>query len=147
MKKYFIHNGNEQQGPFDANELFEQKIQPSTMIWYEGISNWTKAEEISELQKKFVPIPPPINQTQPPPIFTPATTPHKKKSLSLKEIKRVKIFSIVSIIISIGAFISGFSLFENYGIIFIIYGILQLVYSIKVLDMMDKFVLDKNSMK
>jgi hypothetical protein len=51
MKKYFLHNGNEQTGPFDMNELETQKITSETMVWFQGASSWSKAGEIEELKK------------------------------------------------------------------------------------------------
>jgi GYF domain 2 len=65
MKKYFIHDGNKEVGPFSLNELKEKKIAVDTPIWYEGTENWLIAKDIEELSDLFKIksiIPPPYNQ-------------------------------------------------------------------------------------
>ena len=64
MNKYFTHNGQDEKGPFTINQLKKQKISKETMIWFEGLKNWTKAGEIAELKDLFVPKPPPFRQEQ-----------------------------------------------------------------------------------
>jgi len=62
MKIYYLHNGTEQQGPFDIDELKSKKITENTPIWYEGLSKWAIAGEIPELKEIFSPVtPPPFN--------------------------------------------------------------------------------------
>jgi hypothetical protein len=85
MKKYFLHNGAEQTGPFDINDLKEKKIKKDASIWYDGISEWTTADKIVELADLFKnSTPPPFSETKktPPPIqnTTQQDTPKKKKS-------------------------------------------------------------------
>ena len=60
MKKYFLHNGIEQQGPFDIDDLRKKRINRNTPIWYEDLSNWTTADKIEELSSLFA-------QSSPPP--------------------------------------------------------------------------------
>lgn len=50
MKKYFIHNGQSEMGPFDFDELKTLKLTNETPIWFEGLQNWTTAGTIPELQ-------------------------------------------------------------------------------------------------
>ena len=70
MKKYYIHNGVEQLGPFDLEELKTKSINNDTPIWYEGIENWTSASKIVELKELFeTKIPPPYNPSPSPPRF------------------------------------------------------------------------------
>ncbi|HEY6162751.1 MAG TPA: DUF4339 domain-containing protein [Bacteroidia bacterium] len=66
MKKYYLHNGIEQQGPFDAEDLKSRTITRETPIWYDGLPDWTKAGDIPELQSLFVSSPPPFKTTTPP---------------------------------------------------------------------------------
>ena len=105
MKKYFVHDGKDQQGPFDIAELQGQKINRETLIWFEGITNWTKAGEVSALTNIFQAIPPPINVQSPPtlihqqekkaqPSAIIAPLPKQKSHVGLQ------IFAIVSIVIS-----------------------------------------------
>lgn len=61
MKKYYLHNGTEQGGPFDISELKRKGITSKTEVWYEGLSDWTVAEKIDELKGLF-------SKATPPPI-------------------------------------------------------------------------------
>ena len=61
MKKYYLHNGTEQDGPFDISELKSKGITSKTEVWYEGISDWTDADQIDELKGLF-------SKATPPPI-------------------------------------------------------------------------------
>lgn len=65
MNKYFTHNGQDEKGPFDFDQLKNQKISKETMIWFEGVKNWTRAGEIEELKDLFVQTPPPFKREQP----------------------------------------------------------------------------------
>ncbi len=70
MKKYYYHDGQNQVGPFDLEELKQKGIQKQTMIWYEGMENWQKAENMPEL-KDILPIaPPPMLNSTPPPMVS-----------------------------------------------------------------------------
>lgn len=61
MKKYYIHNGSEQDGPFDISDLKSEGITPKTEVWYEGLSDWINADQIDELKELFSSMkPPPI---------------------------------------------------------------------------------------
>ena len=52
--------------PFSLTEIYKKDIKEDTLIWYEGLNDWTKAKEISELKVMFKvnlsPIPPPENK-------------------------------------------------------------------------------------
>lgn len=50
MKKYFLHDGTNQYGPFDLADLESKIITPQTLIWYESLPQWKPAAEIEELQ-------------------------------------------------------------------------------------------------
>lgn len=56
-------NGN-QAGPFDMNMLQQQlqagQITRDTLVWKQGMPNWTKAGEVPELQPLFGAVPPPL---------------------------------------------------------------------------------------
>lgn len=62
MKKYFIHDGDEQVGPFTIAELKEKNISPKTHIWFEGMEDWKEASEIDELKDIFKSTPPPFQK-------------------------------------------------------------------------------------
>lgn len=65
MKKYFLHDGNQQYGPYDLNELQARGISKYTQVWHEGLESWTNAENIEELRVSFKPSPPPFPQSPP----------------------------------------------------------------------------------
>jgi len=60
MKKYYLHNGTEQDGPFYISQLKKKGITRETEVWYEGLSDWTKADQIEELKELFEQSPPQI---------------------------------------------------------------------------------------
>ena len=54
MKKYYYSsNGVDKNGPVTLEELKQKKIEPKTMVWFEGLDNWVNAEEIKELNSLF----------------------------------------------------------------------------------------------
>ena len=67
MRVYFIHDGENESGPFDINQLKTLNIKRDTPVWHEGLEDWKKAEEIDELQ-------PFINQSKTPPKFDSKST-------------------------------------------------------------------------
>ncbi|HEU4716693.1 MAG TPA: DUF4339 domain-containing protein [Bacteroidia bacterium] len=72
MKKYYIHDGNNQDGPFSIDELKAKNINKDTPLWYEGLEKWTTAGSVAELNTIFrAPVPPPFekqNLSTPPPL-------------------------------------------------------------------------------
>ena len=50
MRRYFIHNGFSEVGPFTIDKLKEHQLKSDTPIWYEGLQNWTIAGNIDELK-------------------------------------------------------------------------------------------------
>ncbi len=53
MKKYYLHNGSEQEGPFYISQLKKKGITRETEVWYRGLSDWTCAGQIDELEALF----------------------------------------------------------------------------------------------
>jgi len=62
MKKYFYSDGKEKHGPLSLDELKQEGISKQTLIWFEGLDDWTQAGELNEMK--------PILELQPPPIST-----------------------------------------------------------------------------
>lgn len=62
MTQYYFHDGQQEKGPFDIEQLKSQTLKNDTPIWYEGLENWTTVGEVDELKKIFVtkPTPPPL---------------------------------------------------------------------------------------
>lgn len=113
MKKYFLHNGTEQQGPFDIDNLKAKNIKKDTPIWFEGLSEWTTAGKIAELNVLFTnATPPPFNasSSNPPPPKEPSNhsadvkskaEPNKKNTLGvvLQSIGAVGALIIIGMVI------------------------------------------------
>lgn len=63
MKQYYIHHNGTQLGPFNVEQIREQRIGHSTMVWYEGLTAWIPASEVADMATVFS-TPPPL-QVQP----------------------------------------------------------------------------------
>jgi uncharacterized membrane protein YhaH (DUF805 family) len=61
MKKYYHSDGKEKYGPFSYEEMKDEKINRETLIWFEGLDNWTPAKYIMELEEILKLIPPPLD--------------------------------------------------------------------------------------
>jgi len=115
MKKYFIHNGTEQQGPFSLDDLKIKNINRNTSIWYDGLSDWTIADNIEELKELINDsTPPPFStkQKSPPPINNKQTGNSNIYSVPIpQKNKAVRITLAVLIIIALA--IGGITLYNN----------------------------------
>src|SRR5689334_19446477 len=60
MKKYYLHNGQNQHGPYSLEELKEQPLNKNTPVWTSDLPDWTKAGEIPALKELFLTTPPPF---------------------------------------------------------------------------------------
>ena len=62
MRKYFIHDGHRDKGPFDFEQLKSQSLTKDTPVWYESLEYWTVAGNVNELQEiiRKPPPPPPL---------------------------------------------------------------------------------------
>jgi len=61
MKKYFYSDGKEKYGPLNLDELKQEGISKKTLLWFEGLDDWTPAGELDEMK--------PILELQPPSIL------------------------------------------------------------------------------
>lgn len=62
MDKYFIQNSsNEQVGPISPEEFSHYGVNENTMVWKQGMGNWMRAGQISELSGFLSLTPPPFN--------------------------------------------------------------------------------------
>jgi hypothetical protein len=61
MKKYYLHNENKNEGPFDFEELKTKKITKTTPVWSAGMQDWKTAEEVEELKSILGTVTPTIN--------------------------------------------------------------------------------------
>lgn len=53
IMEYFILIDNRQQGPYTINELRSRNITSATLVWAEGMKQWTPAWQVEELQTLF----------------------------------------------------------------------------------------------
>lgn len=60
MKKYFYSDGKDKHGPFSLNELNQEDINKDTLIWFEGLDNWSPAGEFDEIKAVLELKPPPL---------------------------------------------------------------------------------------
>jgi len=109
MKKYYLHDGVSQQGPFDIEELKEKKVQKDTPIWYEGLENWMKVADVPELQSILPSIPPPYSKSQTPPTFQKVSS----KSVAEEKPKKKSRFGVVGWIILIVIIIAVLTMIAN----------------------------------
>jgi hypothetical protein len=91
--KYYIHKDGQQQGPYSINELKSIPIAPYTMVWHEGMDEWTKAKNVSDLKSILKVTPPPLKEVQPPPIDSKnkVSDNSKKKSSAGKTLLKIVI--------------------------------------------------------
>ena len=48
MKKYFYSDGQVKYGPFTIEELKSKGIDATTLVWYEGLTDWQPAGDLDE---------------------------------------------------------------------------------------------------
>jgi hypothetical protein len=56
MRKYYYSESGERKGPDTIEELkLIEGFSAGTLVWYEGLSDWVRADELSELSGVFAP--------------------------------------------------------------------------------------------
>lgn len=60
MKYYYYVDNDQRLGPFTVQELQLKRIKESTLVWTEGLNQWTLAKDIEELKNIVFAEPPPI---------------------------------------------------------------------------------------
>jgi uncharacterized RDD family membrane protein YckC len=63
-QQFYIEVNGQQTGPFTLDELKTKSIQRDTLVWTEGMSNWTRAEQIPALTGIVQTVPPPLPNAQ-----------------------------------------------------------------------------------
>ena len=85
MKTYFIHDGHTKKGPFTFNELKNLELSKGTPVWFEGLSEWTTAENVPELSS-LLSVPPTfsgLNTQSPPELVVSQYEPVVKKAFAM----------------------------------------------------------------
>ena len=57
---YYIAYENKQVGPFTKEELKEKRLTKNTLVWHEGLNDWTEAKNVSEIADLVSATPPPL---------------------------------------------------------------------------------------
>jgi len=95
-RKYYLHDGAQQTGPFSLDELAQMPLTSTTMIWYKDLDDWQEAATIEELLPIInhpAPLVPIAEEVAPPPfkgakerskaaeaVVTPPHSPHPFRS-------------------------------------------------------------------
>lgn len=95
--KYFIVENNKQSGPFSIYELKDKGITSETLVWAEGMTDWTPAWKVDELRAflfntKDASTPPPLPEDMEQPATAPvepAAAIEKKKPQGSSCLKRM----------------------------------------------------------
>lgn len=126
MKKYFYSDGKEKKGPFSFEELINEEINPNTLIWFEGLGDWTPIKYIKELEEILHLSPPPIPTNETASITTNNVSDKKREENTVSDSAQTETFQPKEQ----GMFLKPFS-FDGrirrteYGITFIIYFIIM----------------------
>ena len=110
MTKYYLHDGQNQAGPFTIEELKAKDLSQDTQVWKEGTPAWVKAESLEELKDIFLPVPPPLPAQSPQQtsnnVSIPASGPSRPKNRTAL---------IALLVIVIGVAVTLFVLNRNSG--------------------------------
>ncbi|ARS36584.1 DUF4339 domain-containing protein [Pontibacter actiniarum] len=55
MKKYFITCNGVKKGPLTKEEMQQENINNETLVWYSGLSNWSKMSDLREFDDILIP--------------------------------------------------------------------------------------------
>lgn len=121
MTQYFLHDGNQEQGPFDFEQLKLQNVKKETKIWHGGLEHWTTVGELEELKDLLIrktppPLNKPIEETKTPPKLeqTPPTysNPNTFSERSVAK-KKSKLFPLLITGLLIAGGIIGWLVYQN----------------------------------
>jgi len=102
-QQFYIAVNGQQTGPFTIDDLKAKNIQRDTLVWTEGLDNWTKAEHIPLLKEVLRATPPPLPNTEakktshqvpPPPTPTPPVSNDKYFGYELAR-RRERLFATI----------------------------------------------------
>lgn len=100
MKKYYIEIDGHQSEPLSFEKLKARNISKETLVWHEGLKDWTKAGNMEELQGLFRTMPPALHQS---PVYN--TVPERNALLS-GTVKKVLIggFALIVFVVLLYSF-------------------------------------------
>lgn len=143
-QQFYLAVNGVQTGPFNYEEIKTKGIHRYTLIWTEGLENWTKAEQVEALKDLIRTMPPPVpneekKQQMPPPI-TPNSWRMNENNcfgyeLSRRRerffaffIQKIIIFLPISLIIYVSMDVSDPSYFVSYIIGIVLYAIIGAMF-------------------
>lgn len=106
MKKYFLHNWSEPNGPFSISDLKSKRITSNTEVWCEGFTNWTNAEQIDELKSLF-------SKTVPPPLVQPKSTAKGSLRRKSKLGRNLRVLGLVLLLGFVGILATSYLVNKN----------------------------------
>jgi len=53
MATYWLADGNTRRGPFPSERLVAEGMRPDTLVWAEGMAQWTRADAVPDLRECF----------------------------------------------------------------------------------------------
>lgn len=77
-RQYYIGVNGSPQGPFDLEGLKARSLQGDTLVWYQGLGSWVRADSLDELAGLYMPVmsaPVPAQEPEPAPAPEPAPEP------------------------------------------------------------------------
>lgn len=98
MKNYYLHDGKEQHGPYNEEELKQKAIGRDTLVWTEGMEDWKKAGELEDLKAFFAAIPPPLKSVEPPPF----KKDNKEDGAGIVKKYKVLVISVLTLMLVVG---------------------------------------------
>ena len=115
MKKYYLHNGTEQTGPFSIEELKTMGLNSQTPVWFDGLSSWTKFEDVPELKILFSSTPPPFISQAPTPIKQQSNSSQPSVNLEIPKKKKYTALKVIAIVVVLLIIISKISMINDYS--------------------------------
>ena len=67
----FYAEGNERRGPFTLSQIASMGLPPTTLVWYNGLSDWTPISQAPCTSPFYVQAPPQPPYQQPAPAYAP----------------------------------------------------------------------------
>lgn len=105
-KQYYIASGKDHLGPFTLSQMKDKKLNPETLIWYEGLAQWAKAEDLEEL-KEAIPV-----------IVSPPLTPIQVETVE-KKVKKLILMKLLGRSVKYAGIV--------FLIVFVLHGIVQYI--------------------
>lgn len=121
MKHYYYADNDQQLGPFTVEELKSKRLKKSTLVWTDGMQDWTTAESIDELKDILISEPPPLPKKSivQPTIETiqikqtPIPITSSKYDLTYAKEVEATFLGVILLVVPIGLKLSGVVTFET----------------------------------